>query len=122
LFGLIFSATFLFIEPIFLSTWGTTPGKALLNIRLRLSYNSKPDYMQALNRSLKVWFRGEGLGIPLVNLVTLIYAHNQLTREGITTWDMDGGFRVAHKKISAWRVVVIIVYFLIIVGILATDV
>lgn len=108
LLGAMILAIFIFIEPLFLSTWGSTPGKALLNVRLRKSDGGKPNYEEAFIRSFNVWLRGEGLGIPIVNLVTRIFAYTKLTGEGITTWDKSGGFSVSHRTISAWRIVLII--------------
>ncbi len=110
LFGIIVLVVFVFIEPLFLSTWGATPGKALLNVRLRKSDGRKPNYKEALLRSFNVWLRGEGLGIPIVILATRIYAYTQLKGEGITTWDRDGGFSVSHQIISAWRIILIIAF------------
>ena len=42
LFGIILSFVYVFVEPVPLSSWGTTPGKTLLNIRLRKADSSKP--------------------------------------------------------------------------------
>lgn len=46
------------LEALLLSTWGITPGKFFLRIKLSLRRPGKLDYMSALKRSFDVWFRG----------------------------------------------------------------
>jgi len=94
-----------FTEAGLLSTFGTTPGKALLNIRLvppSLEGDRAP-YATALTRSLRVWWRGLGAGIPLVTLVTLLVAHRKLRRNGASSWDIDGGWRTVHRPVGFVR-------------------
>jgi len=123
-FGLLILFLYVFVEPCMLSFWGTTPGKALLKVRLRKSNGNKPSYQEALSRSFKVWFRGLGLGIPIIALFTQISAYNELTKIGATSWDQDGDFKVYHQVIGAGRVIAAIViliaiFFFYILGILA---
>lgn len=106
LLGIILTSACVFVEPVLLSSWGTTPGKALLNVRLRKANASTPSYGEALTRSLHVWVRGLGLGLPFIALVTLITAYNRLTKDGLTSWDKHGDFRVQHKLVGAGRIVV----------------
>ena len=95
-----------------LAGWGTTPGKALLKIRLRNSDGSKLSYTDALSRSFDVFFKGVGIGIPIVQLITLIFAYNRLTKKGITSWDEGGNFKVSHQAIEAWRSIVAVFIFM----------
>ena len=112
LLGIIVVFVYVFVEPCMLSTWGTTPGKALLNIRLRRQDGTKLNYAEALSRALSVWIRGLGLGIPIVALFTQVNAYGKLTKDGITSWDQNGGFCIAHKFIGAGRIAVIIAIFI----------
>ncbi len=121
LFALVAIFAWVFIESLFLSTTGTTPGKWLFRIRLIPPSGEKPDYSTALSRSFKVWWRGLGIGFPLVSLITLIVAHGKLTKNGTTTWDKDDGFTVLHERIGPLRVIVAVTFFvgfllLIVVG------
>ena len=121
LFGLVVVFAWVFIESLLLSTTGTTPGKWLFKIHLIPPSGEKPNYSTALSRSLKVWWRGLGIGFPLASLITLIVAHGKLTKNGTTTWDKDEGFSVAHERIGPLRVIVAVFFFigfllLIIVG------
>lgn len=107
-----------FVEPLSLSVFGTTPGKWLLRIRLVYNGPEELSYGRALKRSVMVWWRGLGAGLPLVSLITLILAFNKLKNQGRTSWDADGGFIVSHAKIGAGRAVLafalLLLYFFLI--------
>jgi uncharacterized RDD family membrane protein YckC len=93
------------IEPLLLSYWGTTPGKKLLKIKITKEDNTSISFHDAFMRTIKVWFKGLGLGIPLISFFTQINAYNNLSNDGITSWDKSGGFRIVHEKIATWRIV-----------------
>ena len=103
LFGILILILYNFIEPVMFAAWGTTPGKALLNVKVRNSNGAKLSFSDAFSRVLKVWFRGEGLGIPIVTFITHIIAYNNLTKQGVTSWDQDGKFTVSHQHIQVWK-------------------
>ena len=111
LFGLVVIFAWVFIEALFLSTAGNTPGKWLFKTRIVPPSGAKLDYSAALSRSFKVWWRGLGIGFPLASLITLIVAHGNLTKNGTTSWDRDDGFAVVHERIGPLRVLVAIVFF-----------
>jgi len=94
-------------EPFVLTHFENTPGKALLNIKLRTADGRSLKLDQAFQRSARVWFFGLGAGLPIVSLITLIVAYNKLTREGITSWDRAGEFSVTHGPIGTGRMVAI---------------
>ena len=112
LFGLVAIFAWVFVESLLLSTTGTTPGKWLFKTRLIPPSGEKPGYSTALSRSFKVWWRGLGIGFPLVSLITLIVAHGKLTKNGITTWDKDDGFTVVHDRIGPLRIIVAVTSFM----------
>ena len=122
LFGMLLMFVWVFVEAVLLSSWGTTPGKWLLATRVRDSAGRVLTFSEALTRSLSVWVKGLGLGIPVVALVTLIIAHGKLKRDGVTTWDRKGGFVVSHRKIGVLRtIIVILVLFGFFVAIVAGE-
>lgn len=94
-------------EPFVLTHFENTPGKALLNIRLRTAEGRSLRLAQAFQRSARVWFFGLGAGLPIVSLVTMAIAYNKLNREGITSWDRDGNLSVTHGPIGVGRMVAI---------------
>lgn len=94
-------------EPFVLTHFENTPGKALLNIRLRTTDGRSLKLDQAFQRSARVWFFGMGAGLPIVSLFTLANSYNKLNKEGITRWDKVGNFSVTHGPIGMGRVVAI---------------
>ncbi len=94
------------VEAALLSTWGTTFGKWLLRVSIKDNEGKKLTFSAALKRSFLVYFKGLGMGLPVVSLCTLITAHTELTRKGITTWDRDNHFQIIHQKISVFRTIV----------------
>lgn len=59
------------VEPLLLSTWGTTPGKWLLGLELRDSKGRKLSRMEALERLWGVLWKGYGCEIPGYSLYRL---------------------------------------------------
>ncbi len=76
------------IEALLLSTWGTTPGKAMMGIRLT-TFGEVPrlSFLRAFWRSLMVFTLGMGLMMPQVMLLMLLLEYWMLRRRGITPWD-----------------------------------
>ena len=50
-----------------------------------------------------VWWRGLGMGVPVVMLVTQARAHSKLSRGDATSWDRDTGQVVLHRSMSGGR-------------------
>jgi len=103
--GMLILFFYVFVDALLLSSWGTTPGKALLKVKVRTGNGKKLRYGDALQRSFSVWFRGLGLGIPVVSLFTLIFSYSRLKKSGITVWDEKGGYVVSHEHIGVARVI-----------------
>lgn len=100
--GFLFIWTF--VEALLLSTFGTTPGKWLFKVRLMPPSGSAILYSAALSRSIKVWWRGLGIGLPIISLITLTVSHGRLIDNGMTSWDREGDFLVAHETIGVMRI------------------
>ena len=108
LLGILLLLGYNFVEPAMLAVVGTTPFKALLRVRVRNNDGTKPNYLRGLRRTFAVWIRGQGLGIPLIALFTGISSYSRLSKDGITSWDQDGGFTVTHRTVTWWRWLVLI--------------
>lgn len=103
LLGILLLLGYNFVEPAMLALFGTTPLKALLRVRVRNNDGTKLSYGRGLRRTFSVWLRGQGLGIPLIALFTGITSYSRLSKDGITSWDRDGGFTVTHQTVAWWR-------------------
>lgn len=92
------------IEALLLSTWGTTPGKFFLRTQLKQGKRLKLDFFTALRRCFSVWFRGLGMGIPVMNFFCLLVAYNKLKLLHTTSWDREDHIQVRHYPIGKWRI------------------
>ena len=102
------------VEAGLLSLFGSTPGKWLLNVSVRKSDGTRPTCSQAFERCFLVWWRGLGIGFPVVTLITQMVAYGKLMGDGITTWDRDAGFRVRHRKVGVVRTLCVVGWFAVV--------
>ena len=111
-FGILIMAAWIPFEAILLSSWGTTPGKAALGITLKTVNGDKLTFADAMRRSISVWARGVGCGLPIINLITAWWAYRKLQKTGTTSWDTVVHTEVFHAPTSTLRgVVVVLVLF-----------
>ena len=101
--GMVMLGGTLLSEPMCFALFGTTPGKALLNVRVRNRDGTRLSFGRAFGRRLSVLIRGEGLGIPVIAVFTQILAYSRLKKHGATSWDEHSGFVVSHREIEVWR-------------------
>jgi uncharacterized RDD family membrane protein YckC len=100
------------IEAALISSFGCTPGKALLRVRVSDKDGSNLNFGRALSRSFGVWLNGLGTGlIPIVTLVTCLAAHSSLSKKGVTSWDQAGRFKVTHRKVGIIRALIAVAIF-----------
>jgi len=94
------------IEALVLSHYSTTLGKKFLKINIQKKDQENITLNDAFMRTIKVWFFGLGLGIPLVTFFTQINAYGKLSDNGITRWDKEENFIITHNTVATWRIVV----------------
>ena len=111
-----------FAEAGLLSTCGYTPSKWLLGISVRDKNMNKLSYEVALTRAIRVWWRGIGIGFPIVYIITQINAYNKLKYNLITTWDNDGDLTVAHNKPYPSNIIITVLVYLVFVFLLAINI
>lgn len=102
---------YLVVEAFMLSVFGTTPGKALLGIRVEGRPGRKPGFGQALSRSIQVWIFGEALGLPVLSWMTRVIWLALLSSSGQTIWDRNTYCRVRHQPCHFVRVASVAVMF-----------
>lgn len=96
-------------ETFFMATFGTTPSKFIFNIKVRNSSGRILGFGESFSRSMGATIKGLAAGIPLVYLITMAMAYDKLEKNGITTWDSEGHFKVYHGKIGIIRAGAILV-------------
>ncbi len=109
------------VEALLLSTWGYTPGKWLLRIRVTGDDGKQLDAQRAFQRSYRVWLAGIGVGFPLATLVTQWFQYDKLTKTGETTYDRNGHFVVHHRNVGLPRVVFTTLLFASFVGLVVSS-
>ncbi|SCA63460.1 Uncharacterized protein SCG7109_AP_00040 [Chlamydiales bacterium SCGC AG-110-M15] len=110
------------IESVLMTTWGTTPGKALLGIQVLKKDHTKLSFANSFGRSFRVVMRGMCFGFPFLSLGAMILAKWSLMKNGMTTWDRDGGFVVQHQNVDWIRIALVIAVFILITFIAAVFV
>lgn len=92
----VFLFTWAFIEAWFICSYGQTLGKMILGIKVTDIEGRLLSYNAALNRSINVWFRGLGIGFPIITWITMAVAFIRYQESGATSWDRDGNIIVTH--------------------------
>ncbi len=77
------------IEPILLSTWGSTPGKWIFGLVLRRRGGAKLTWGQAARRTWGVFRRGLGWGIPIYEIVRLVKCCMACSRGEAMEWEEE---------------------------------
>jgi hypothetical protein len=95
------------MEALLLAVLGTTPGKALFNLRVETREGVRPSPGVALSRAVRVWVQGTALGIPLPMLLTEAIGYTRLTRTGSTFWDDALALQVSQGRIGPVRALIL---------------
>lgn len=106
----------LFLEPLFLSVYRTTPGKKLLGMTLEKGRDIPLKYHEAFHRTYLVLLEGMGFLIPVVTIFTHIISYNRCVQGEEEPWDDGISYRVRDRK--SLRVILYSVSSLTLVSIL----
>ncbi|WP_426447188.1 RDD family protein [Paenibacillus sp. S-38] len=116
LLPILFALLWLPVESLLLSAWGTTPGKLLFGVKVRRTDGEKAAWTQAFRRSMLLLWRGLGLEVPVISMLTMLNAHHELHRHGQTSWDRDTGLQVEYRSkswsntLAVWVLIILLVY------------
>ncbi|MFT5465129.1 MAG: hypothetical protein ACI8UO_000215 [Verrucomicrobiales bacterium] len=100
------------LEAVLLSTIGTTPGKALMNLRVRLSNDKKMGLNTSTLRSFFAFALGMGLMISILPIITGILSFMRMQNRGITVWDEQLRVQVTQTPVDLLKRFVMIFGFL----------
>jgi uncharacterized RDD family membrane protein YckC len=90
-------------ETIVFGVLGTTPGKALLGVKVRTLRGETPGIAAYFARQIGVYFQGLGMGIPLVTLFTMGSQYGRVSRGESAGYD-QGVFRVTASPLGFFRI------------------
>ena len=78
-----------FVEPLFLRLWGTTPGKALLGMRLTGPDGKNMPYTEGLARYFLMMWYGQGFEIPVWSLIQGYRSVRRCWNDEPQPWDVE---------------------------------
>ncbi len=105
-FGIVSLITMLFLEPLLLWLFGTTPGKWIVGIRITDDIGGKLPYSKGLVRTLSALWWGMGMGIPLFSIFRLVVSYKAYYKDTTLSWEYDSEEMIRENR--AWRGVVLI--------------
>lgn len=95
LLGIGLQVLLLFVEPLLICLLGTTPGKALLGMRLSRPDGGRLSYGDAFSRHLIMLWSALGLGIPIWSLVQVYRTVKRAMNEEPQPWDEEVDYTAA---------------------------
>ena len=108
-------AAMLILEPLFLSLFGTTPGKAVFGIRVTDTEGARLDYSTALERTWTVMWEGMAMNIPFISWYfqykSLSYAEDDIA----LSWEDESELTFQDDKM--WRYILLAIAHLVLLGI-----
>lgn len=100
--GLMAVLMMVLIEPLFLATWGTTPGKWLLGLSVTDNRGQKLGYIDGLYRTAQALWSGFGFFIPIFRLIRGYRRYRDCVDGKTLTWEWDSELVLRDEK--PWRV------------------
>lgn len=92
-------ALMLFMEPVLLSNFGTTLGKAIFGLRVESHEGKKLSYYDAFYRTYGVIRYGLGFQIPIYSTVTHVKSYHICKEGGTLPWDEYVSYTIKDKKL-----------------------
>lgn len=104
---ILFQLPYIIIDGLALSYFGTTPGKWLLNIKLRSSNGSMLAVGASLIRSVRVWILGLGMQSIFI-VVSLPFAWFIASKYGKFLWDLPHNNITECSPLSPLKIILFI--------------
>lgn len=91
-------AMMLFLEPLCLHLFGTTPGKAIFGLRIETHDGRLLSYSEGLERTWSVIGVGMGYNIPIYTLVRLWKSYSLCIENEAQPWDVSISYTIKDTK------------------------
>ncbi len=104
----------LFVEPLFLAVFATTPGKWIMGFRVTDNDGCHLSYQAAFSRTWTVLWRGCGLGIPPFVLYRSWKSYRDCSDGVPLDWEYDA--ELTQKDEGVWRIAALVCAFLLLYG------
>ncbi len=98
------------LESYLFMIWGTSIGKKILKISIERVDNKPIDFNSAFKRTVLMWIFGLGLNLPVIQVVTMVLAYNDIRNGKQTYWDRKSGFIVEGKEITPWDLLIALIF------------
>lgn len=119
--GIIIGLAVVPYDGFCLSTWKRTFGKWIMGIFVTKGKNDSLTFEEAFKRSWLVFYRGQGLGIPIVALFTQIHQFNMLKKEGIVSWDKELEAKVSYEEPRTERMIIALILAIVFIAFIAAG-
>lgn len=86
------------LEPLLLSTWGTTPGKWIFGLEVRNADGGKFTFREAAARLSELFLLGEGWGIPGYQLYRNYKSYRACSDGEVLPWDEGLSYTIRDEK------------------------
>lgn len=113
IFAILVTPIALLGEAPLLARFGTTPGKAILGVRVFRADGSKLDMRGLLRRQFRLWGSGWAYGIPFLNLLAFFASRSRLREGKQTVWDEEYGYVVLERDPGFLRPSIGLILFLL---------
>ncbi|QBG85416.1 RDD family protein [Xanthomonas oryzae] len=107
--GILTSLLLMPMLAIWIGLCGTTPGKWLFGVRVLRADGYALGFADALRREGRVFVFGMGLCVPLISMMTQLFALVKLINAGKTSWDLKAGWVVTHRPTGRWQITLYVV-------------
>lgn len=95
---IISTSIMLFIEPLLLKLFKTTPGKAIFGLKIETSSGHPLTYKEGLDRTWELLGKGMGYRIPFYNLYRLWKSYELCQEQEETSWDNTFAYSIKDTK------------------------
>ncbi len=103
----VFYPILMIIDGLIFAIFGNTPGKALLGLKVTTLEGESLSRSRYMRRNFAVLVKGLGLFVPFVNLATLCFQFQRLSRGKQASYDELNGWMVSSRPLGKVRIAIL---------------